>query len=294
MSTFSFSKVVIIQSLEKNEDQTGTMLLQFMDKLRTHHADLPPAQVVDSASKEDFVAVISKLAGEARAKGEMPIVQIETHGWSDKSGLAFRDRSSLSWGEMAGSLSELNRATGFNLVVCLSACFGGHFIESLRPDHPSPCFAMIGPTHAMYPEELLKGFESFYEKLLTERDASSALTALHAHEIEEGGFLNTTAEDWFFKVADGYLKTHCTPDELRRRAGKIIEEVRTTAKALTPEQEKYIEALGEKMAFGFLDRQFPVFFMTETIPANYERFARSLVEAKGRAASFLKGSGSVL
>ena len=40
------------------------------------------------------------------------------------------------------------------------------------------------------------------------------------------------------------------------------------------------------LAFGFLDRMFPKFFMTDAIPENTQRFADSLAAAKAHAVKF--------
>lgn len=291
MASFTFSKIVILESLDSTEYKSGSKLCKFINSLKSIHPGVPDAQLVEVAGKDAFVAAIATLIDEAESTGEGPILQIEMHGWEDKSGLAFSDGSELSWDALGTCLSDLNRATRFNLVICLATCYGAHFIEALRPSGPSPCFAMIGPTESMYPDELLKSFKSFYEKLLTERDASAALEALHQHQIKEGGFMNRTAEDWFFKISEGYLQTHCTAEELKRRSEAIIGAVLLKTGVLTPEQKANIARLGKTLANGFLDQKFPVFFMTDTIPENIQRFGSSLDAAKQRVEAFFNSQG---
>lgn len=286
MSSFAFTKVVIIESLDPNEFKSGAELCKFISDLKVAHPDIPGAELVEVVGRGEFLNAIKTLTEEAKKSSESPIVQIEMHGWDNKTGLAFYDGTSLSWHELATTLGDLNRATGFNLVVCISACFGGHFIGSLRPDEPSPCFALIGPTHTMDGRELLDSFSAFYRELLTVLEARAALTALHNHRFSEGGFVTTTAEDWFFKLAEGYLQTHCTTERLKERRDAIIDQLRRDGKDLNPELHERIARIGEDLAFGFLDRRFPSFFMTDVIPGNQERFASSLSQAKLSAKSF--------
>ena len=117
-------------------------------------------------------------------------------------------------------------------------------------------------------------------------DANAALKALHEHRLDEGGFLTTTAEDWFFKLSDDYLRTHCTQERLKERAKNIVEELRREGKSLSAAVQARISHIGEELAFSFLDRRFPSFFMTDSIPENRERFSNSLCEAKRKAREF--------
>lgn len=286
MSTFNFSKVVIIESLEPDEFESGTVLSQYINGLREDNPDAPPAELTQVEGCNDFLAKIHELTLAVQNDGDFPILHIEMHGCSDKTGLAFPDGSSLSWNGLANALASLNNAMYLNLVVCISTCFGGHFVGSINPMGSAPCFALIGPTHKANGPELLGSFRGFYRELLTTLDTRAALEALYSHRLNQGGFVTTSAEDWFFKLAKGYLLRDCTPSRLRERADKIIEELNQEGKAVSAEQRIAIEKIGETMAMVFLDRIFPRFFMIDSIPANAQRFANSLARAKAEALEF--------
>ncbi|WP_041653945.1 hypothetical protein [Achromobacter xylosoxidans] len=286
MSNFSFSKVTIIESLKPTDFKSGTSLCESINGLREDNPEAPLAELETVQGCDGFLAKIRELTLSARDNDEFPILHIETHGWGDKSGLAFADGSSLGWDDLAQSLGLLNEATRFNLVVCVAACFGGHFVGSIKPTAPAPCFALVGPTHTVLPDELLRSFRDFYRALLTTPTAPAALQALLAHRLTVGGFLTTSVEDWFFKLADAYLRNDCTPERLKERAEKIIEQLKRESKTVNSEQQAEIEKIGETLAFGFLDRRFSEFFMIEEIPENADRFAASLAKAKAQATSF--------
>jgi hypothetical protein len=288
MSTFSFTKIAIIESLEPDDFKSGTELGNYLRGLQEDHPGVPNVDLTVVADRIEFLATIEALTVDAENDGEYPILQIETHGWANKTGLPFPDGTSLSWDELAAALARLNKATGFNLVVCVAACFGGHFIGALRPTDPSPCFALIGPTHETDGSELLRSFRALYRTLLLTLDANAALKALHEHRLNEGGFLTTTAEDWFFKLSDGYLRTHCTKERLKERGKAIVAELREEGKTLNSAAQSRISGIGEELAFSFLDRRFPSFFMTDAIPENRERFSNSLFEARRRAQEFFE------
>ena len=287
MSTFSFSKVVIIQALDQGDDESGTKLGQFIDSLRSFHQNIPRVELINLQCRQEFLDVIDRLTREAEQSDECPILQIEMHGWDDKSGLAFPDESSLLWHELATPFAKLNKATGFNLLVCMSACFGGRSLSFVKPDSPSPCFALIGPTESIFPDELLASFKSLYRELLTTLDANAALAKLHATKLQKGGFITVTAEDWFFRLADGYLRTYCTKERLATRGAAIIEKLRSEGTELNATQLSAFAQIGQKMAYSFVDRQFPRFFMLEDTPGNRSRFDASLSAAKLRINEFM-------
>ncbi len=288
MVSFSFSKISIIQALDPGEFESGTELGKYVDGLRDDHPTVPQVELINVKGREEFLQAVDTLVKQAERNDDCPILQIEMHGWEDKTGLAFPDDSSLSWPELATPLARLNKATGFNLLVCMSACFGGHSLSFVRPHNPSPCFALIGPTHSVDPAELLGSFRAVYRELLVNLDADAALAKLHAHGLEEGGFLTITAEDWFFKLADGYLRTHCTKDRLKARAGAIVERLRSEGKTLGQLNLSEVDRIGNMLASSFFDRQFNKFFMLADIPENQNRFEGSLVTAKHRAADFME------
>ena len=287
MSSLKFSKVAIIQSLDPGEFETGTELGKSIEGLRDDHAAVPEVELINVKGRDEFLQAIDKLTIEAEKNDAAPILQIEMHGWEDKSGLAFPDDSSLTWPELSDPLAKLNKATGFNLLVCMSVCFGGHSLSFIKPDGPSPCFGLIGPTHSVSPPELLGGFRSFYRELITTLDVNAGLAKLHAHKLQEGGYINITAEQWFFRLADGYLKTYCTKERLQARAKAITNQIKSEGKAVNDAQLAAITQLGQTLATNFLDRRFPKFFMLDAIPENRVRFGQALTQAKQDVADFM-------
>lgn len=285
-SPFKFSSVVIIQSLKENDFKSGTDLCKYINGFRDSFPKAPSAELIEVSGRADFLEAMKTVTERTDRLGEAPILHIETHGWNDATGLAFPDKTGLDWHELAPTLAELNRATGFNLITCVAACFGGHLVERVLPSEPSPCFALIGPTHSVFGPELLGSFRGLYRELLTNLDMKAALAALRDHRLDEGGFIVITAEDWFFKLANGYLERDCTPDRLKERSEKIVADFISKGLPITKAVREKIENLGRIMAFDFIDRQFPIFFMTSDIPTNEARYAESLAGARKRAQVF--------
>jgi hypothetical protein len=288
MGDFTFTRVSIIQALKPTEFHSGTELKGYIDGLREDNPAVPVVDLILVASKNEFMNTLHGLTADCAQLGEQPILHIEAHGMDNLCGLVFPDGSNLDWFDIAGPLAKLNEVTGFNMIVCVAACFGGHFIEGLKPEQPSPCFALIGPTHKTDGAELLRSFRGLYRELLVNLDMNAALRALHTHRLDKGGFLTITAEEWFFKLTAKYLKEGCSREILEKRANYIradLEEEGTAMPMAT------ILQLGQELARGFLNRRFETFFMTSEIPHNTERFAESFAKAKKSADDFFASQG---
>lgn len=92
MSTFSFRKVAIIESLEPEDFKSGTELSKYIEGLKEDHPEVPSVDLTVVEGRIEFLRVIESLAEDAENNGEYPILQIETHGWANKTGLPFPAR----------------------------------------------------------------------------------------------------------------------------------------------------------------------------------------------------------
>lgn len=288
MHEFTFTRVFIIQALTQKEFPSGTELKGYIDGLRENCPTVPPVDLVDVSSKEEFLAILTGLTSDCAQLNEQPILHIEAHGLTNQCGLCFPDGSKLDWLDLAGPLATLNQVSGFNLIVCVAACFGGHFLEGLKTGQASPCFGLIGPTHETNGPELLGSFRGLYRELLVNLDADAGLTALHAHRLGDGGFLTITAEEWFFKLVKGYLQRDCTRERLGERAAYLHDEIRAEGKTMPLGA---VIQLGEQLARSYLDRSFETFFMTTHIPGNVQRFSESHEKAKSATTDFFASQG---
>lgn len=288
MSEFTFTRVSIIQALV-GEFESGKHLKHYIDGLRDDHPELPPVDFVNVRNKDDFLTELTSLTSLAEKSGEQPILHIEAHGLKNERGLIFPDGSVLDWLDLAPALAKLNRATDFNLLVCVAACFGGHFLEGVNPLHPSPCLGLLGPTELTDGAELLGSFRGFYRELLIREDANAGLTALLNHRLNAGGFLVVNASEWYVKLSKGYLAHGCTTDMLKQRAEGIREQMEDEDKPVPPMPE--LLEIGRSNARNFLDRSFGAFFMTDDIPANVHRFSEAHALVKRAASDVFSSQG---
>lgn len=279
-SGFSFSRIVIIQSLEAGEIKTGSELRDFIVDIEAVEESGLPVEVVDCEYADQFLEIIRTLAQEASA-GSTPLLHVECHGDAE-AGLEFANGSTLPWNDLAGALMGLNLATSFNLFAIFSACFGAHFLGQMGITSSAPCYFMLAPTQKIYPDEILTGFKCFYGKLLESDDLGDAMRVITACRLSSGEWFSMPAEGWYEKLVIGYVKTLCSEDVVRNRAKKMHRELR---------QNGHYKSIGSLLRSlknqnrSYLDgSHFEKYFMVSQVPNNAERFK----EVRFRVASELE------
>lgn len=170
-------------------------------------------------------AALEELRSDVERTGRYPILDIESHGLENHSGVALRDGSRVTWAELKPYLQAINLASRFNLVLIMACCSGGYFAIEKRLHEPATFLAYLGPTTAVDDVPLVRALMAFFTELFARRDVSFAIEALNA---AEPGFpyAYSTAEGIFRDVAEGYLRMVMSTSARRERARAWIEKRR--------------------------------------------------------------------
>lgn len=278
LSGFSFNRIVIVQSLEPNEVQTGKILAQFISAQISLNAFNIPVDVIDCENAAEFQALIQQLTQEARYDST-PLLHVECHG-NIVDGLEFANGSTLTWHETAELLLPLNLATKFNLLSVFSACFGAHFISQMGAMTPAPCWCVVAPTETVDPGEIMAGFRVFYTKLFGRSDMGSAVKAISKCQLSHGRWLWKPAELWFDQLVTSYVEAYCTANAIRIRTKELYREIKRRG------DHKSIGALRrslrDKNRKNLLHDYFDTYFMTLALPENKDRFASTRRRIKNK------------
>jgi hypothetical protein len=280
VSGFAYSKIVIIQSLEPHEVQTGFHLSEYIRAQVTEGGHYIPLEYIKCSSSVEFASILERLTTEVKLNEQIPIVHVECHGGAN-DGLEFENGSTLSWNQLASGLLHLNTACKFNLLAIFSACFGGYFLGQMGALAPAPCWCMVAPTDTADPGELMNGLRVFYSTLLDTNDAGKAAARISSVRLSKGRWLAKPAELWFEILAEKYILNHCTHEATRERVKKLrrqlIEEGRPYRSIGNITRE--IRRLNRESLSG---KYFDEYFQTAVIPENIQRFkhARDRLEIK--------------
>jgi hypothetical protein len=267
---FTFNKIVIIQSLEPHEIETGRYLSEYVTSLieQSERYNIP-IQVISCSSAIGFLEALKELTREAES-GEIPLLHVDCHG-CPVDGLEFENSSTLSWKELSAALLPLNISSRFNLLAVFSACYGAYFLEQMQAIEPAPCWCLVAPTEKVDVSEVMGGFRVFYSALFSEHNMGPAITAISQCRLSHGRWLSKPAEQWFENLIIGYIKEHCNLQTARERAKVIFRERKSLGKKRlgTGALLRIIrKANREKL----LSKYFDIYFITEQLPQNIKRF----------------------
>ncbi len=276
MSGFLFNHVVIVQSLEPHETQTGKQVADFI-ALEMQSLGLPVSvELIDCESYADFLHLMSQLEADGK-RGMRPIVQIECHG--DKNdGLEFANSSTLSWTELSAALSRVNIATKFNLVAIVSACFGAYFSSHMAPIEPAPCYALVSSTAEIKPYEIRVGLQSFYREFLRSPDVGEAVRHLMKQQLSAGSWFTAAAEQWFEQTLVKYIEERCSRRASIERAAQLNNQWRANG---NPEMsQRQVFKMLRARHKGIVEEAFEIYFSLASLPENLSRFADCYASAK--------------
>lgn len=270
-SGFMFSRVVVVESLERHEVKTGAKIADFVKSVSMAQCLGISVEYTACEDVVTFESFVNELAADVKATGRIPLLHVECHG--DRStGLEFENGSQLSWTRLSQLLVGLNEATRFNLVAIFSACYGAHFVAQMGCLAPAPCFAMIAPSEDVYPDEILTGFRLFYADLLRTADAGQAVDAMLHLSLQKGAWFAMRAETWFEKIVTGYVESHCTKSEAKRRALQMYRQLRSSgAEADLGELRRKLVQSNRNELIG---KYFECYFMAKTVTETAVRFRR--------------------
>lgn len=277
--------VVVIESLEEDEPRTGKVLADFLGPLDERAACGVGVAYMTCEHRGEFIEMIGGLIRAAVDQKACPVLHIECHG-DEVHGLQFANGSEMPWRELAEVLAALNRATGFNLLVVVSACYGGHLLSELVCGHPAPCLALIGPTDEVSPSDIMAGFMRFYRKLFASLNASQAVAALRSVPLASGEWFVEHAERWYPILALGYVEKHCTRAATRARALAVWRQLQTDGKDVPKKSLKqgFTRSSREDLTGDMFDR----YFMLDSHPNNRSRFEQTRRLMEGELASLRK------
>lgn len=267
----NFSKVVIIQSLEKG--RTGNRLKDDLGILTVFTDGIVTSELIDVLNKEQFLSTLLNIKQDVQVGKYNPIIHIEAHGNDDNSGLILASNEAIAWQEMKRPLSEINIATRLNLIMCISACNGGALVSALDTTDRAPCWALVGPKEEMYSDDLLRSFTGFYEEIFKTKSGGNAIRRLNNGLTgNEAKYYFTTAEQFFEIVWINYLQKLCTNDELNKRANDILKKLRKKKSKHIPSRNEIKNDLLRRHPEYFIKSK-EHFFMIDLFDDNRSRFS---------------------
>lgn len=270
MSTCYCSKIAVLQFLSESDKKTGKKLFDDIEILESFYQRGIEIKYYELNSKQEFLTCLRELEKTAEL-GEWPILHIECHGSDNTEGIILADNTFLSWIELKPYFININKASRFNLIIVLAACNGAYLAKTLSTIDRAPCWALIGPTDKVYPDELLRDFTGFYQCLLNTLNGDKALNLLAEIPLKIGGYHITTSTNFFIEIYAGFIEEFATPKKREKRAKEIFRKYKN--QVISPKYSVgYFKRYIKKWHKDFLIKHLNYFFMLDIYPENRERF----------------------
>lgn len=272
MTAARFSRIVIIQSLPPSDSPTGRNLRDAIESTAVFNHSIS-VEFTEARTATDFFKALAGVQATAENTTNCPILHLECHGLSDKTGLSLGDGTSVPWVELKPVLERLNQATGCNLFVTLAACHGAMLFETLDVFARAPCWGLIGPSGEVSPADLVSSYSAFYLELFQSGNADAALSSLHNSLERRANYFLFTAEEQFRAVFQSYRATCSTSAHMVERAerfARVFEKhgmLRSGVGSLT--------AHLYEAEHDVLERFYTRFFFVDLFPENKARFIQA-------------------
>lgn len=275
-NTFKFNKIYIIESLDENkEDLTGHQLENDIIRWKKFTNKILKSEYLKVNSKDDFFHKLNYIRSECENKQVYPIIHLEIHGSSDKSGLVTQNGDLIRWTDLYYHLIIINRTVGNNLFLTLAVCHGAHLLELVKISNPAPFWGFIGSFDTINAPDLLARYSSFYDEFLTSHKLEKALERLEkANPNLPSSYSYINSEKTFEKVYQDYLDERFTIEELKQRPKDAIREegIQPINRQARRKLEKNFIKQLVKTKKDYLKKHKKIFFMVDDYPENEDRF----------------------
>lgn len=263
------TNVWIVEWLPPNEQRTGRLLYDWMEKLRPGWSVYKPC-----LRKEEVLSSIERATTLAQKSGMIPILHLEAHGNEMCLGLS-DDRGGvevLTWDELTEPLQRLNYATRGNLVLVVAACIGFAGIKALRRGPLAPAIALVGPNAPIMSDSLFSGTKEFYQRWMNEDHSFTEIAACASRQTRGVSF----AWEPFAVLAYGALAQQLIISMRKHEQEKQVERIRERMFEETilssAEIEDRLSLLTPNLQAKLIQRMWNEMFMIDVYTENKERF----------------------
>lgn len=201
-----FNKIIIIQSIPDDEEQTGTEIYDdYIVRLARLEKDLL-TEIVDINTKEELFNLLAKVKEETRSGESLPYLHFETHGTPE--GIFLKSGEIVYYKDFIQIIREINILSKNNLFISIGACWGGRIQFETDIKQPCPFRGFIGPMEEIFPRDLIISFSSFFDELLRSDDFEKAINRLNLYNESGVTFNHYNAETFYDLVIEHLKKTH--------------------------------------------------------------------------------------
>lgn len=219
MSFFLYNKVIILQSLEQQELQTGTLLSDRLNKFAEENQINFTSEVRNIHSLDKWNGVWEYINDIVTIEKSSPIIHIEMHGDKEYVGIDRGKNGVIPYKDLYDEIRKINIASKNNTFVSMAVCHGMYVslkMESILD--PMPFCGILSSEEELLDEELLDNYTIFYTKLLSGKRLEEAVRIMYEDGSNAEKLRIYTSENIFFDMYKDYLSTYDNDDKIKKRA----------------------------------------------------------------------------
>lgn len=245
-----FNRVYVLQSLDKAEKQTGSIL--YNDLLRWQHYQLNKlsAELVEVECKAHLISVFDQIRENVYTNNYYPYIHFEVHG--NQMGLVLNTSELVTWKELAIWFETINWSIQNNLFVSFATCYGAKIFEKIDIMRVSPFFGFLAPTDKVLNNDIEVGFYKYFETLFSTFDGNQAIKVLN-DSLSSGSskFICQQSEQVFEIIANKYIeKLQTSPSFKKLRTEQLLSKMKQSQKLMARYTNDQLKILSLKMIEG--------------------------------------------
>ena len=165
--------VIIFESLNDNEKKTGYNLYNTTLKYKQFEDNVLHLEYYNIENREDFFKVLNRIVDEAIENNYFYFLHFEIHGYD--GGINLKNDEDVEWKEIIPIIRKLNFHYKNTLGLYLAVCKGATIMNNTDFNDRAPFGFIVANTDDLNQDEILLGFEKFYESFFFNLDAKVAV-----------------------------------------------------------------------------------------------------------------------
>lgn len=177
-------KIVVIESLSKDEPQTGKDLYDCVLKYKPYFNKEVITEFYEVSTIKDFEITFDTILNNLQPD-ETILIHVESHGNEDGIGLVSGEL--IGWKDLFALTRPINEKSTNLLIITMSMCKGGFGALDIEPEKRAPFRALIGTPRIALASHLLECFTIFFQNFANMLDVSKAFNLMNEYMINHLG-----------------------------------------------------------------------------------------------------------
>lgn len=242
-----FNRVYVIQSLDSDEKQTGSILYNDFLRWQHHQLNKLSAELIEIKSKEHLIITFDQIRKKIYTNTYYPYIHFEVHGTPE--GLVLNSSELVTWDELVVHLESINWSIQNNLFVSFATCYGAKIFDHIDISRTSPFFGFLAPTDEVLNNDIELGFYKYFETLFATFNGNQAIKMLNdCLSAGSSRFIYQQSEQVFEMIANRYVqKLSIDPHFKHFRTEQLYSKLKQRRELISRYTDEQLKLISSKM-----------------------------------------------